>query len=257
MLRCVLLDDELLGLTYLKRLCEQIDDLEVVKSYTDPELLIKEIDHLEVDLCILDIEMPNLNGIQVANLIHDKWIIFVTAYKEYAVDAFDLAAVDYLQKPLKRERLERAIERVRQRQKEHVSMATKTYLNWNSEKGKTVLQTDDIAFIKTAPLDSRDKVVVLKNRSEVLLKNINFQKLKELLPIHDFVQINKREIISVDIVSYFTSDVVTSKLVDDQQNSLVFTLSEVYREDFYQKVSTWLQYFTVSLQIETLAGQTQ
>lgn len=106
-------------------------------------------------------------------------------------------------------------------------------------------------------MDSRDKVVVLKNRSEVLLKNINFQKLKELLPIHDFVQINKREIISVDIVSYFTSDVVTSKLVDDQQNSLVFTLSEVYREDFYQKVSTWLQYFTVSLQIETLAGQTR
>lgn len=237
MLRCVLLDDELLGLTYLKRLCEQISDLEVVKSYTDPELLIKEVDDLDVDLCILDIEMPNINGIQVANLLHNKWIIFVTAYKEYAVDAFELDAVDYLQKPLKRDRLERAIERVKQRKLQSVSLAVKNYLSWNSEKGKTVLQTDEIAYIKTAISDSRDKVVVLKNQSEVLLKNINFTKLKELLPVSDFVQINKRELINLNSVSYFTSDVVTTKLQDAQQVSVVLTLSEVYRENFYQKIS--------------------
>ena len=88
-LKCILLDDEILGLKYLKMLCEQIDDIEVVKAFVDPELFINELDNLEFDFCILDIEMPKINGLQVANLLQNKPFIFATAYKEYATDAFD------------------------------------------------------------------------------------------------------------------------------------------------------------------------
>ena len=97
-LKCLLLDDELPGLTYLKMLCEQIIDIEVVKTFNDPVLLLNEQSFLDYDFCIMDIEMPSMNGLQVANLLNGKPVIFTTAYKEYAVEAFDLNAIDYVQK---------------------------------------------------------------------------------------------------------------------------------------------------------------
>ena len=93
-LKCLLLDDELPGLSYLKLLCEQIPQLEVVRAFNDPEIFMKEFPGLEFDLCILDIEMPGTNGIQLAALLKNKPVIFTTAYKDYASDAFDLDAID-------------------------------------------------------------------------------------------------------------------------------------------------------------------
>ena len=62
-LKCLLLDDELPGLTYLKMLCEQIPELEVVKAFDNPETFLKESEFLQFDLCIMDIEMPGMNAI--------------------------------------------------------------------------------------------------------------------------------------------------------------------------------------------------
>lgn len=140
-IKCLLLDDELPGLTFLKMLCEQIPQLEIVKVFNHPEKLLSEVSNLDFDLCILDIEMPDLNGIAIANLLQDKYIIFTTAYKEFAVDAFDLDAVDYITKPIKKERLEKAIakvlERIEKREK-------KKFIRINTDKGKSVLFFDNL-----------------------------------------------------------------------------------------------------------------
>ena len=86
-LKCLLLDDELPGLAYLKMLCEQIPKLEVVKAFNNPQLFLEELSSLEFDLCILEVEMPGMNGLQVANLLKGKPVIFATAYKDYAAEA--------------------------------------------------------------------------------------------------------------------------------------------------------------------------
>ena len=108
-LKCLLLDDELPGLTYLRMLCEQIPELEVVKAFNDPLKLLRASADLEFDLCITDIEMPGLSGLELAQLLKGKQVIFITAYKEFAAEAFDLDAVDYIRKPIQKERLEKAI----------------------------------------------------------------------------------------------------------------------------------------------------
>lgn len=107
-IRCVILDDELLAISYLKLLCEQIEGVEVVRVFNNPRYFLDEINDIYCDLCILDIEMPGLNGLQVAELISHKKIIFTTAYKEYAAEAFDLNVIDYVRKPIKKERLQQA-----------------------------------------------------------------------------------------------------------------------------------------------------
>jgi len=108
----LLLDDELPSLSYLKMLCEQIEQIEVLKAFNSAQRLLQEAPSLDFDFCILDIEMPEINGLQTANLLQGKPVIFATAYKEYAADAFDLNAIDYIRKPIKLERLQQAIQKL-------------------------------------------------------------------------------------------------------------------------------------------------
>ncbi len=77
-------------------LCEQIPEVEIVKTYNNPEKLLTDIPNLEFDLLISDIEMPGMDGLHLAEMLEDKLVIFCTAYKEYAADAFNIDAVDYI-----------------------------------------------------------------------------------------------------------------------------------------------------------------
>ena len=139
-LKCLLLDDELQGLTYLKLLCEQIPQLDIVRAYNNPLTFLKDFPVMDCDLCILDIEMPGLNGLQVANLLKGKPVIFITAYKEYALDAFDLDAVDYLQKPVQPERLQLAVLKAKKRIEGN--SPTQNYIQLNTSKGRTLIFFD-------------------------------------------------------------------------------------------------------------------
>lgn len=235
-LKCILVDDELLGLKYLKMLCEQIENIEVVKSFVDPELFINEINDLEFDFCILDIEMPKINGLQVANLLNNKPFIFATAYKEYAIDAFDLDATDYIQKPIKKERLTQAIDKIKKRLQPTVT-AQNPYVQLNSDKGKILLQFNQILYITTSASESRDKLVYYQDLSDLTLKNITLDHLIELLPTEDFARINKREIINIHHIKYFHSEEITLDILSKENKEINLVLSEVYKANFIAQIS--------------------
>jgi DNA-binding LytR/AlgR family response regulator len=229
-----LLDDELPGLTYLRMLCEQIPGLEVVKAYDDPLKLLADRNSQDFDLCILDIEMQGLNGIEVARLLEGKPVIFTTAYKEYAAEAYDLEAIDYIRKPIKKERLEKAIEKALGLFKSGKS--EKQFLSVNSNKGKTLLFFDQILHITTATSDRRDKIVLLNSGEKLLLKNISFEQILFHLPGTHFCRINKKDILALKAIRYFTHDEITTNIETGTGNALIFTLSDAYREAFMQKI---------------------
>jgi DNA-binding LytR/AlgR family response regulator len=233
-LKCLLLDDELPGLTYLKMLCEQIPELEVVKAFNRPDVFLVESTKLDFELCILDIEMPQINGIEVANLLRDKLIIFTTAHKEYAADAFDLDAVDFVRKPIQLERLQKAVQKAIKHLKD--TKHNRIFVRLNTDKGKSLIYFDQLCYIKASDIDSRDKDVLLKDGSNICLKNISFEKLQTVLPPNTFCRINKQEIISIDIVQHFSFDQITSTISGEQNKPQMFYLSEVYRNAFLEKV---------------------
>ena len=234
-LKCVLLDDEIPGLTYLKLLCEQIPEIEIVKSFNDPLLFIKEQEKLAYDLCICDIEMPGLKGTEVAQLIQSKMILFTTAYKEFAVEAFELNAVDYLTKPLKKERLQVAIEKALLRKEQTAPMAQT--IQWQTEKGKAVLQIENILHIQTSTIDSRDKQMIYDNQI-ITLKNISFEKLKHLLPSNSYCQINKNEMIRLQCVTFFTADHIDTTIVF-QNKKMVLSIGNSYKAQFSEKMKNF------------------
>ncbi|WP_306349788.1 LytR/AlgR family response regulator transcription factor [Flavobacterium sp. '19STA2R22 D10 B1'] len=233
-LKCLLLDDELPGLTYLKMLCEQIPELEIVKSFDNPEKLLAEMDQLDFDLCILDIEMPGIDGLSVANLLKDKMVIFTTAYKEYATDAFDIDAVDYITKPVKKERLQKAIAKAIERMDK--KPAIKKFIQVNTDKGKALLFFDQILMMRISSTESRDKQVLLENGDTIVLKNITYDKLLKQLPQSDFCRVNKKEVIAMTAVKFFAHDEITTNILDKSGKAIALVLSDIYRSDFLMKV---------------------
>nr|WP_315149168.1 response regulator [uncultured Flavobacterium sp.] len=233
-IKCLLLDDELPGLTYLKMLCEQIPELEVVKAFNDPQKLLDEVPRLDFDLCISDIEMPGIDGLTLANLLQNKLVIFTTAYKNYAAEAFDINAVDYITKPVTKERLEKAVAKALERfQKLDVS---KKFIHLNTDKGKSLLYFDQIQYIKTASVDSRDKEVYLSDGNILILKNINFGSLLNQLPKAEFCRVNKKEIIALTAVQFFNHNEITLTLHEKSRKPIVLVLSETYKNYFLAKV---------------------
>lgn len=232
----MLLDDELPGLTYLKMLCEQIPNLEVVRAFNNPVIFLSEVHNLDFDFCILDIEMPNINGLQVANLLDKKPVIFVTAYKEYAAEAYDLNAIDYVRKPIRKERLKQAVDKVESFLMRSSAFTERSFVQLNTDKGKAVIYFDNIAYIRTSEIDSRDKVTILFNGEEFVLKNITFKSLIKLLPQQDFCQINKGELISIKSINTFTFDEIITNLTSNQGKNIRLSLNEKYRSLFLEKV---------------------
>lgn len=230
------MDDELPGLTYMKMLCDQIPNLEVVKSFDNPLTFLNEQSKFDFDFCILDIEMPEMNGLQLANLLGNKPIVFATAYKEYAAEAFDLNAIDYVRKPIKIERLKAAVDKVHAHIFKIENLTTKTFIQLNTDKGKAILFFDKIAYMRVSEVDSRDKIAYLSDGGKHLLKNITFDNLLKLLPEKEFCRINKKEVISIKYVSVYSFDEIKLVLTSEQGNNVKLSLNEIYRNDFLGKL---------------------
>src|SRR5579863_9456234 len=115
MMRVLIVDDEELARARLRLLLSTFDDLEIVGEAEDGEQAIERIGEFQPDLVLLDIQMAGCSGIEVASSLPSPRpkIIFCTAFDQYAVDAFELCAVDYLLKPVNRTRLAHAIDRAR------------------------------------------------------------------------------------------------------------------------------------------------
>ena len=234
-IKCILLDDELPGLTYLKMLCEQLPELEIVKSYNNPSLFLSESNLYDFDVCLMDIEMPDINGLQLAQLLNGKHIIFITAYKDYAADAFDLNVIDYIRKPYNKERLQQSIAKLKQANK--TFRETQHTIQLNTDKGKVKLNLDQLIFVRASEIDSRDKRMHLTSDRILNAKNISFDKLLEQLPSDKFCRINKKEVISLDHVAHFSFDEVSVYLDQNHSKSISLQLSETFRKEFISRYS--------------------
>lgn len=116
-MRTLIVDDEPLAIERLQIMCAQIPSLNLVGTATDGAAALRLVPALKPDLLLLDIAMPGLDGMEVARTLEQSdprpSVIFVTAFDQFAVAAFDVSAIDYLLKPVAQDRLERAVARAR------------------------------------------------------------------------------------------------------------------------------------------------
>ncbi|MHC5202599.1 LytR/AlgR family response regulator transcription factor [Myroides sp. LJL119] len=231
--KCVLLDDELLGLKYLQMLSDQIPQVQIVAVFNNPMEFLQAQMNLDYQVLICDINMPGITGMEIAELVPDKAIIFCTAYKQYAVQAFEINAIDYLVKPIKKERLQKAIDKVCMVLHEK---KRPTFLNVNTNKGKAIIQFDNIDFITTCETDPRDKELYFDNQTKIILKNTTLDKLMSSLPKANFCRVNKREIINYRIVSFYSYDQIHTTVLDSSGKPILVSLGASFKSDFLANI---------------------
>ena len=130
-LRTIIVDDEPLALKLLRTVLSEISDVEIVAECSNGKQAVEAATKLQPELIFLDIQMPGMNGFDVIKSLQTDimpMVVFVTAYDQYAVDAFDLHAVDYVLKPLDSERIARSVERAIDRLKNDVDRSFKSPL---------------------------------------------------------------------------------------------------------------------------------
>lgn len=234
-IKCILLDDDLHSLEYLKLLCSQIEGVEVVKCFSDPLQLLQMKDELAYDTCLLDIDMPSLNGLEVAQFLGNKYVIFTTAHSQYAAEAFDMEAVDFIRKPIQKNRLEKAFLKVGE--KISINKSPQTFHVFNTDKGKTLMNFEDILYITTEENEKRDKLLYLEGGQIHRLKNITLEKLLSILPHKTFYQVNKSDIIAIKAVHLVHYDEITLKLTLPDDKPLCITLGYKYRDQLIKALN--------------------
>jgi DNA-binding LytR/AlgR family response regulator len=194
-MRCIAIDDEPLVLDLLVDNIRQVAYLNLVEAYKNPFEAAELLQSKKIDLIFLDIQMPQLNGLQfIKALEHPPMIILVTAYQQYALEAFDFNVVDYLLKPVSFERFLKACNKAQQlyQLKNKESVADHMFVHVEYVSVKIIFA--DIIFVEG--LKDYIKIHLTSNSRPVLTK-MNLKAIEENLPSHAFKRVHKSFIVNI------------------------------------------------------------
>lgn len=214
-MNCIIVDDEALARELLADYVSKIPNLELVGSFEEPLKAKTFLATTKVDLLFLDIQMPNLTGIEFLKIIAPKpMVILTTAYEEYALEGYELAVMDYLVKPIPFERFYKAVNKaqdffsLKQENKEMASLATsesplnnETYFFVKSAGKLIKICYDEIRYIE----GFREYVRIYTEDNNILTL-LSLSKLEEILPINQFFRVHKSYIINLDKIENIEGD---------------------------------------------------
>ena len=206
-LKTLIVDDEPLAVERMQVICAKMEDLSVVGTASDGAQALRLIEALGPDLILLDMTMPEVDGLSVARELAGQderpAVVFVTAHDNYAVEAFDLDAVDYVLKPVKPERLERAIQRALSRRTDTERSESKWLEElWIPHRSELIrIETDEVSRIDA----ERDYVRLhVGDRSYLLLQTI--AGLEKRLDPAKFIRIHRSTILKKEHIKGLRHD---------------------------------------------------
>ena len=210
-IRCLVVDDEPVAREILENHLAKLDAVQVVGSCKSALEAFTIINEENVDLIFLDINMPEISGLSFAKSINKNIkIIFTTAYREYAVDGFDLQAVDYLLKPVSFQRLLQAINKYQNENiitesnfREEITNEKSDYIFVRSDRKMVKVKFDEIAYIES--LSDYIKIHLI-DRTVVTRETISNIEVK--LPQSDFIRVHRSFIVSFTHIDSFTNEYV-------------------------------------------------
>jgi two-component system LytT family response regulator len=221
LLRIVVVDDEALSRAVVREFAAADPGVEIVADCANGFEAVKAVSELKPDLVLLDVQMPKLDGFEVLELLgREQPVIFVTAYDQYAIKAFQVHAVDYLLKPFGAERLAEALARARTRIGAREALPAKALVSdarTTRAPLERILIRDraDVHVIPVAKIDyieSQDDYVQLKVGDRQLLKEQTLAELEQLLDPGRFVRIHRRYLLNVARLARIEQAVTESRV---------------------------------------------
>jgi DNA-binding LytR/AlgR family response regulator len=226
MMKAIAIDDEPLALRVIERFCLDNESVALEKTFTGPNEALRHLQKFPTDLLFLDINMPSLNGIDLYKSIRQEtMVIFTTAYSEYAVQSYELNAIDYLLKPFTKERFNQAITKA----KEYFQFIHKQNQTNNlfirADYSLVNINIDDILYIEG--LDDYIKVHV--HNQKTIVARSTMKAILEKLPAKDFVRVHRSFIIPLKRIESVRNK--TIKIGDSE-----IPIGNSYEQEFLQQI---------------------
>ena len=199
-LTCMIVDDEPLAVRLLESYVEKTSDLQLLASYTDSITAINAVKEQKPDLLFLDIQMPNIDGMELAHsLPAETRVIFTTAFKEYAFESYEVNALDFLLKPIRYNKFLGSIEKVRklfdtqQTVVHHKQQPNTVFIRVDGEWRNIAI--DQITYVS----GMKDYVLFyLDGEKKPLISHLTMKAVEEMLPSNKFLRIHRSYIVAVD-----------------------------------------------------------
>jgi two-component system, LytTR family, response regulator len=242
---CVIVDDEKLARDLLREYISQIPDIQILGEASKGKEAVEVIDKLTPDLIFLDVQMPGMNGFDVLDeIVHDPYVIFCTAYDQYALKAFEKNAVDYILKPLDQERFKLAVERAIGRMKVEQNNVGELLRNLKTENKTSY---DSHIFVQKSEkllnlpveeivyLEASGDYTILTTKNDQFVSSSGIGKLEEILNPEIFIRVHRSTIINInslkEIEKHFNGGMVVKML-----NGKSFPVSRTYAKLIRKKV---------------------
>ncbi|MDM1137188.1 LytR/AlgR family response regulator transcription factor [Empedobacter sp. ULE_I145] len=234
-MNCIIIDDEPLASEEMELLINEVSELEILGKFPNAALASKFLSTTQPDVIFLDIEMPLINGIEFAqNVPRNTLIIFTTAYSRYAIDSYELDAIDYLLKPIDKKRLEKAINK---------ATFYNNFLTTKKVEENTVEENDDnflfikadrkqykISFSEILFIEGLKDYVVLYTTTQKLITAMNLKTIHQKIDSEFFIRVSKSYIINSKHINSFDNHTI-------YMNEFEIPIGETYRSEFMLKYS--------------------
>lgn len=231
MINCIAVDDEPKALDVIHRYCKKIDSLSLKAQFREPVKAVEFLRTEKVELLFLDINMPELNGIQLFSTLADKpMVIFTTAYSEYAIESYRLNAIDYLLKPITFERFLQSVNKA----SELIKLKNNSQPGINSSKA-------DFIFLKSGPQTHKVKVddiyylekdgnyITVYSKEKKILLRENMTDIFDLIPKEGFIRVHKSFIVASRHIETIESEQV---IVNKTKIPLGITYRDAFLKEF-------------------------
>lgn len=234
-MKCIIIDDEPLAREAIEMLINQTNNLDLIGSFNSPGSAANFIASNTVELIFLDIQMPGINGIEFARTIpKETFVIFTTAYAEFATDSYEVDAIDYLIKPVKLERFKKAVEKAHTYSK----LFKADYANNNIEQVaadfffvKADRRIFKVYFNNILFIQGLKDYVVMHSENQKLITAMNIKTIYDQLPKDMFVRVSKSYVINVTHI-----DSVDNNTVYIGTNEI--PIGSIYRDSFFNEFVT-------------------
>ena len=201
MIHCIAIDDQPLALQLISEYCQRISFLRLEKTFTNTDEAHAYLVENTVDLLFLDIQMPDINGVQFyKNLSKKPPVIFTTAFKDYAVEGFNVDAVDYLLKPFEYDRFLKACYKA----KEYIEFLNSQELQMNSIFVKVNYEIMKINLKDIDLIEALDDYIKIYIPPTPVLTLMTLKNIAEKLPTRDFIRVHRSFIVPIAKVDKFS-----------------------------------------------------
>ncbi|MFZ1677521.1 MAG: LytTR family DNA-binding domain-containing protein [Saprospiraceae bacterium] len=231
MLRCITVDDEPLALDLLEDNIRQIPFLQLIKQCKNAFEATEVLQNEKIDLIFLDIQMPGLTGLQfVKSLPTRPMIIFITAYKNYALEGYELDVLDYLVKPVSFERFLKAVNKSREYhalKNASLEDPEKEFFFVYAKYNLVKIQFRDITYIEGL----KDYIkIYLDHEVRPIITRLSMKALEEKLPAKKFMRVHKSYVVATDKILSIRNNII-------KLNNAEIPLGDFYKESFFKMVN--------------------